>query len=109
MLKEGDTVGRGSLTYRNTKGVPADGRAGGVAAPAEDGRGERLEPGVEAEVLADEPEAETPDKAGSRGQHAAEQEGQGDRLVLVDAHQRGGLAILRGCPHRPAESRPADE
>ena len=70
---------------------PSDG-AGDVADAAEDGRRERLQAGVEAEVEADEAEAQAPDDAGRAGERAADEEGQRDRLVEVDAHQRGGLA-----------------
>ena len=66
---------------------PADRRAGDVADPSQDRGGERLQAGVEAEVLADVAEAQAPDHARRPCEHAAEQEGQGDGLVEVDAHE----------------------
>ena len=49
------------------------------------------------------------DQAGGAGHQAAEQEGQRDRGVDVDAHQPRGLRVLGGRAHRLAEPAARDE
>ena len=83
--------------------------AGQVADPAEDGGGERLQAGVEAEVEPDEAEVLTLEHAGRARQGATDEERHHDRLVEVDAHQLGGLLVLGRGAHRASEPGPADE
>ena len=47
--------------------------------------------------------------AADAGHQAAEQEGDQDDAVLVDAHQRGGVRVLRDGPDAPAEPGAFDE
>ena len=99
--------GRGVLDEADDEA--AEHGAGDVADAAEDGGGERLESGVEPEVEADIAEAQAPHDAGGRREGATEEERQGDRLVHVDAHEGGRLAVLGRRAHRAAHARPAHE
>ena len=80
-----------------------------VADAAHDGRREGDQAGLEALVEADRRLVQRVDEAGRAGEHAAGEEGQRDRRVDVDPLQAGGVRILRGRAHRPAEPGGVDE
>ena len=81
----------------------ADRGAGGVADAAEDGGGERLEAGLEADVELRDAEVEALDHAGGARQRRADEERQGDRRVDVHAHDLRRVAVDGRGPHRAAE------
>jgi len=87
----------------------AEHRAGDVADAAEDGRRERLQAGVEAEVLADEAEVVAPHDARRAGQRATDGERERDGLVDVDTHELRRLLVERRRAHGPAQAGPPDE
>ena len=87
----------------------ADDGALEVADAAHDRGGERDQAGREALVELHRAVVERVDQARGAGQQAAEQEGQADRAVDVDAHQAGGVGILRGGAHGLAVLGLADE
>ena len=82
---------------------------GQVADAAEHGRGERDQAELEAGVVAHLLEVEGVDEARRAGEAAGDQERERDRAVDVDAHHRGGVAVLRGRAHRLALPRALDE
>src|SRR5690348_16378422 len=80
-----------------------------IADTAEDGRGERDQTELEALVVADAREVQGVDETGGAGERTGDQERERDRLVHVDAHDRGGVLVLRGGAHRLALARVADQ
>ena len=77
---------------------------GDAADPADDRRGERLEAGLEADEMEDLAEVQAEHDAGGAREHRADEERGGDHAIDVDAHHRGGLAVVRGGAHRLPES-----
>src|SRR5689334_19297897 len=78
----------------------ADHGAGEVPDTAEHRRREGEEPESEAGVPARDLDGLHVEDARRAGERAAEAEGEGDRAVDVDAHQAGGVLVLRGGSHR---------
>src|SRR5690606_25073835 len=68
--------------------------AGYRADAAENGGGERLDAGKKADIEVDYPVLEQEDQAGNGGQCCADDEGQGDRAVDIDAEEGGHAAVL---------------
>ena len=87
----------------------AEHRPGEVADSAKNGGGERDQPHSEAGREMHVREVEGEEQARSPREGAGDEEGEGDRLIDVDAHHRGGVAILGGRPHRLPLPRPLHE
>ena len=102
----GDVAGAQLLHERQDEA--ADGGAGDAAEAAEDDDGEGLERGEIAHGRVDD-EHRAEQRAGRRRKAGAEREGRGVDAVDLDAHQRGGLAVLEGGAHRLAEPGAVDE
>ena len=72
-------------------------------------RGERLDPGEEADEEVDHAVVERGHQAGDRGQRRAHDEGERDRAVDIDAAQAGHLQVLLAGALRAAERRACDQ
>src|SRR5579884_343673 len=86
-----------------------EGRPRRVPDPAQHRRGEGDEPRPEAVDEPDVPVVEARDHPGGARQDRPHEEGQGDGLVDVDAHDLGRHPVLGGGPHRLAELGPLHE
>ena len=86
----------------------AERRADDVAEAAEDDDRERLGGGEVAHGRGDD-EHRPEQRAAGGGEAGAEREGRGVDALDAHAHQRGGVAVLEGRPHRHAELGAVDE
>ena len=82
---------------------PAEHGAGERADAAEDGGGEGFDAGVEADVEVDHAVVEQEHQAGDGGERRADDEGERDRPVDIDAEQRRHARVLLAGALRPAE------
>src|SRR5439155_1513914 len=80
-----------------------------VPDPAEDRGGERLQSGGEAECEHGVVVVQAVHERSRAGEHAAEQEGEGDDAVHVDAHLLCHLTVLSHRAHRLAHTRAPDD
>src|SRR6478672_13805720 len=99
----------GAVVLGDAEDEAAEQRTTHVADAAEDRRGEGLDAEDEAGVVAGDPDLEQVEHRGTTGHDPADEEGDPDDPVPVDAHQRRRLGVLRHGPDAAAEPGAPDE